>query len=526
MRTGATVGVSAIAVLALCAPLMADDHQSQSAPIKISATTENSEPDRTAAVTHAAGSLEDEMVRRNGAIFQGWAVPKLALVFTGSQDGYIEPCGCAGKENQKGGLSRRDMLLKRLADQHWPILPLDLGSQVRRYGRQAELKFQATIDALKTMGYRAVGFGPDDLRLSAAELFAIVAPVGDQASPFVSANAGLYGFDDATVPRTRVIETAGMKIGVTSVVGDEGRQKVNNQDIQFKPAAEAIQESLPKLQQTHCDLLVLLTNATLAESTALAKKFPQFQVVATTGGADEPPAEPNAIPGTKTWLLEVGHKGMYAIVLGLYDDPKQSVRYQRVPLDARFGESPRMRRVLESYQDQLKELGLSGLGLKTTRHPSGRSFVGAQTCGDCHTKAFAIWKNTPHAHALDTLAHQNPPRNFDPECLSCHVTGWEPQKFFPFAGGYTSIEKTPLLAQQGCENCHGPGSAHAAAEAGEIKVSDADLNRYRDEMRLSIKTDEARQKAINNCQQCHDADNSPQFAFDTYWPKVEHHGKD
>jgi hypothetical protein len=27
---------------------------------------------------------------------------------------------------------------------------------------------------------------------------------------------------------------------------------------------------------------------------------------------------------------------------------------------------------------------------------------------------------------------------------------------------------------------------------------------------------------MNNCLECHDLDNSPQFDFDTYWPPVEH----
>src|SRR6187401_616745 len=43
----------------------------------------------------------------NGPIFVDWPKPDVTLVFTGEQDGYIEPCGCAGLENQKGGFRRR-----------------------------------------------------------------------------------------------------------------------------------------------------------------------------------------------------------------------------------------------------------------------------------------------------------------------------------------------------------------------------------------------------------------------------------
>lgn len=477
--------------------------------------------------SQSSTDVEAEMARRNGAIIEGWTTPKLALVFTGLQDGYIEPCGCSGKENQKGGLSRRDMLLKRLKDQKWPVVALDVGEQVRRFGRQQELKYAATVDALNTMDYQAVGFGPDDLRLSTNELLAAVSPVGDKPSPFLAANVDLLGAD--IPPQFRVIKAGGKKIGVASVIGDEYRKAVNNQDVKFKPAETAIKDVLPKLAAEKCDLLVLLSNASKNESIALAKKFPQFNIVMTAGGAEEPPKLAETVPGTKTTLIELGPKSMYAIVLGIYGD-KEPIRYQRVPLDARFGDSERMKKVMIAYQDQLKELGLSGLGIKASAHSTGRQFVGTQECKDCHTQAYAVWKKTPHAGALATLEHLDPPRQFDPECLSCHVTGWEPQKFFPFAGGYLNDQKTPQLGGNGCENCHGPGSAHVAAESGQVKASPAELEKLRKEMRLSMATDAERRRVIDTCLQCHDIDNSIEFkggeAFDKYWPKVEHHGKD
>jgi hypothetical protein len=33
-------------------------------------------------------------------------------------------------------------------------------------------------------------------------------------------------------------------------------------------------------------------------------------------------------------------------------------------------------------------------------------------------------------------------------------------------------------------------------------------------------------KVVQNCMQCHDLDNSPDFDFQAYWPKVKHVGKD
>ena len=63
-----------------------------------------------------------------------------------------------------------------------------------------------------------------------------------------------------------------------------------------------------------------------------------------------------------------------------------------------------------------------------------------------------------------------------------------------------------------------------------MKASDTDLAHYRDEMRLSIKSEAGKRRVIDNCLQCHDGDNSLDFEggknFDKYWPKVAHKGKD
>ena len=128
----------------------------------------------------------------------------------------------------------------------------------------------------------------------------------------------------------------------------------------------------------------------------------------------------------------------------------------------------------------------------------------------------------PHATALATLEEQKPRRDGDPECLSCHVVGWAPQRYEPFEGGFAGMKLTPHLAHQGCENCHGPAAAHAAVERGDVRASVTERDRLRGELAMSIKTPEGKQKAINNCLECHDLDNSPQFDFDTYWPQVEH----
>ena len=213
---------------------------------------------------------------------------------------------------------------------------------------------------------------------------------------------------------------------------------------------------------------------------------------------------------------------MFAVVVGLFDDPAQPFRWQRVPLDARWGEAEDMIRLLGQYQAQLETLGLTGLGLSPARHPTGRRFAGSAACADCHAASFQVWSDSGHAKALTTLEEQSPRRDGDPECLSCHVVGWAPQKFQPFDGGFMGMKATPHLAQQGCENCHGPAAAHAAAERGEPRVPVAERDKLRSELHLDVAMPQERQKVLANCLECHDLDNSPKFDFDDYWPQVEH----
>ncbi len=492
----------------------------------------NIEPAAAAVATSGPYKGKVDPVKENGEIFVKWPKPNVALVFSGEQSGYIEPCGCAGLENQKGGLQRRFTMLRELRDKGWNLIEMDAGGLAKRSGVQAEMKLDFAYRALEKMGYTVVGFGPGDLQL---DLLSIVINLDNPGESFVSANVGIGDFDSGFTKRYKIIEEGGMRIGVTSVLGKkEIAQFKNSSDYMFLDPEEAIAQVLPELQKAKCDQLVLIAHAERAEVEALAKRFPVFNWITSAHGPEVPPNEPVIIPGTNTRLIEVGYKGMYAVVVGLYKNGNPSFRYQRVPLDHRFIDAPEIHQMHIEYQQQLEQLGLSGLGIKPSPHPSGRKFAGSQACADCHTKATEVFLKTPHSHATETLVKLDPPRQFDPECLSCHVTGWEPQKYFPFDSGYVSLVETPQLAGNGCENCHGPAAQHVAAESGEIDASDEELEKLRAALRLKIVPNEGNKNeqvfkggsVVDMCMQCHDHDNSPEFDFQTYWPKVKHEGVD
>jgi 2',3'-cyclic-nucleotide 2'-phosphodiesterase (5'-nucleotidase family) len=86
--------------------------------------------------------------------------------------------------------------------------------------------------------------------------------------------------------------------------------------------------------------------------------------------------------------------------------------------------------------------------------PHEASYVGVDACEACHSDAVDFWKATKHAHAYAALADQF--KEFNLDCVSCHVTGYEK----PGGSTVTHVER---LENVQCEDCHGPGSLHVRA---------------------------------------------------------------
>src|SRR5262249_3695499 len=98
-------------------------------------------------------------------LFKGWAKPDLALMLSGEQHGYYQPCGCS--RPQKGGLVRRYNFLQSLKARDWPVVSVDLGDVAQSSGFQAQalLKYKTSMQALDLMKYVAVGVGPNEIAM-------------------------------------------------------------------------------------------------------------------------------------------------------------------------------------------------------------------------------------------------------------------------------------------------------------------------------------------------------------------------
>jgi Cytochrome c554 and c-prime len=480
-------------------------------------------------------------------LFKDWKEPPLAtLVISGEQHGYVEPCGCS--LNQLGGLSRRADLFRQIKERGWPVTAFDAGGLVSDANRrQAKIKLGMALAALKDLEYAAIALGVEELQTGVD----LLQYAESDRPPFLSSNLVLFGAADIGLHVPKLIVTVGsLKIGVTAVFGESYRIRVippgsnaggQPPDIEILDPIESLRKSVAALEAEKPDLLVLLSHARVEETKTYAEAFPQFGLIVSAGGPEDVDPKPKRLG--KALFVTPGQKGKNVAVVAAY--PGKSgldLRFEAVALDGdRFQDTPRMQDHMRRYQEALavQNLVVAEPPIEDPRNGQltvPNPYVGAKVCGECHSKSYKKWLSTGHARSTESLktgrAGQEDtwiPRMDDPECIACHVTGWQTKEgYFRYKSGYESEQATPHLVGQQCENCHGPGGRHTELERAFQKDGNMtdELAKFREFAQVFL--DEAGQKL---CVKCHDGDNDPHFktdgdVFDRYWQEIKHPWRD
>lgn len=172
--------------------------------------------------------------------------------------------------------------------------------------------------------------------------------------------------------------------------------------------------------------------------------------------------------------------------------------FEQVKVTCKLPPDDAAKSALEGYDAWVAEANKKRFaGVKTPEPPKGDpTYVGDETCTDCHDEALTFWQGTRHAHAYETLVDAN--KQFDLSCVGCHVTGYRQP------GGAEVVETRGLINVQ-CEQCHGPGSQHA---------DDPDT------------TNIQREAPVTLCLGCHTEEHSDTFEYEAYLRDVlgEGHG--
>ena len=519
--------------------------------------------------------------------FAGWGKPDLVLVLSGQMHGYVDPCGCS--HPQYGGLIRRYKLIDLLKQKGWEVVGIDLGELATNKGlhEQNLLKFEHSLKALGHMGYRAVGIGKHELNLPLAEALNFEAkrlptPVSLSLAE-TGDKKGLY-FQLGARP-FEVVDNVSPKLGVLSFIGPELEDSFKARKEKFVNNKQALPAALAEMGQRGVEVGVILHHEypdpekakvapvnkerwiddqrlAMAERCAKAcealrqkdSQVPPVHLLMILTEEPEPPGVMRRIEGTPTHVAEIGHKGKYVGVVGVYKRPAGiELKYQMVLItpdfDHRDGEKNPVLDQFEEYSRQVQKLGLLN---KVTRspHPSqvdplmkvdglSTHYVGSKKCGECHDSEYKLFLKTGHSHAMDSLVNAQKPglRNFDPECVVCHVVGLQhPTGYNDPRGGPAALkEHNANLGHVGCESCHGPGYAHTKAPNnralypiinpyrptdGErkavraIKDAESDEARKAAEGRAKMLFDRRMSRLDDFCQKCHDPEN------DVNWTNV------
>ena len=479
----------------------------------------------------APGTQADE----GTPLFRGWPKPDVALVLTGEQHGYLQPCGCT--EPQKGGLARRYNFLQTLNKRGWPVVAADLGDIAQEASPQALLKFKYSMKALEHIGYTAVSIGKNEVDLDL--LTALAEAVLNEAKAPRPLVANLLNKDAAAdLVKSWVITAAandGPKVGIVGITGPELAKKLQkNGQWQFGDENKVLAGAIQGMQAKNADLLLLLYQGTIDEAKAIAAKNPQINVILCLSRESEPSSRADQVG--QTTIVSVGHKGRYLGVVGAYrtgkaDQPFE-LRYELVELDPRY-ETPEgkdntnpIHGLMQEYAEKVRDGNYLAKYMLNSLHPlqvtfPNAEYLGSEACKVCHKDAYNIWKSHPHSHAYGTLkvrAKRPTLRQFDGECVKCHVTG------FAYKTGFRSEEQSPKLLNVGCEECHGPGSLHVR-DKNNVQFREA-LNPWKSKEGETTKKHEDRMFSL--CFRCHDTDNSVHFDFPEYWykKKTEHKNKD
>lgn len=185
-----------------------------------------------------------------------------------------------------------------------------------------------------------------------------------------------------------------------------------------------------------------------------------------------PPAAPGQEPPMLVTLrerlraLEARKKEIENSAIEL-PEGKRAFIWRAVRLDEAYPEDEAFTKVLGALNADIDKLNRNTDFELIPAKEGGPFYVGNAQCKTCHADAYAFWKTTNHAHALETLQKVN--KDFNQDCIGCHVVGYNKPggsvlgklSYKATLDGGLEIEKD--LADVGCENCHGPGSKHVEA---------------------------------------------------------------
>jgi 2',3'-cyclic-nucleotide 2'-phosphodiesterase (5'-nucleotidase family) len=420
----------------------------------------------------AASQQEDRTEKRSGQI---------RIIYSGNTLGELKPCGCA-KEEDQGGFERRMDYLKQVRSGSENILLLDTGDNFKEPTRQGKVKAKFLMQAMMKMKYDAVLPGDHDFVYGNSFL------KEQNGIPWLLSNV-----DMDSLAKVRIKSFGnGLKVAMIAVADPDLLYGSRHGQGKMISPKKSVEEQLRQLAgKTPPDLVVLLTHMTREKALAFLDMEGVDVIVNGHIAKDTDLIDMKPIRKNGKVFVQPGPRGQKMGELTVTIGPlgKKSFAQKMVPLGSKIALDPEMVTLYEEYNKEVEDIFFASLSKRKGKKKN--VFATEKVCKTCHPKIHQTWEQSRHGHAYKTLRKIN--KAFDPECLVCHVVGWnEP-------GGFVSEIDTPDLMNVQCEVCHGPALKHAEAPAKGFGLD-----------------------AKQACKKCHVKNHSPGFNFDKYWDTIKH----
>lgn len=412
---------------------------------------------------------------------------QIGIIYTNNTNGILENCGCPG--NPVGGLDKRFTLIKKLKEQTNNLsLVLDAGDIFSSIGFVEKDKF--VLQAYKILPYDAIGIGDQEFSSGISFFEEIKKNIGDK---LISANIK-YKNGKLIARKFIIKEIGGIKFGITSIISDDPFAVLPNQkikEIEIEDYLKVLEEIIPYLK-SKADIIILLSHLGYVKDIGIASKFPDIDIII---GAHSQTLLREPEIHNKTIILQAGkdggHVGFLKISVGISDKKILNFSGDLYPLLKDIKGDPSISSILKAYQ-KFVSFGFKDTCLYSTPIPSNYIVVDNNVCMNCHEEIGYKWMFTAHAHAFRTIIEDG--RINDPECLSCHTTG------YCRVDGFSRKPYKKNLLNVGCVECHFTKKEHIDGNyEGTVEPVTADV-----------------------CVRCHNEDRDPHFDFEKYVLKVNH----
>ena len=407
----------------------------------------------------------------------------LKIIYSSNLDGELEPCGCT-IEGDLGGIQRRVTVIDQYREQSPELILISGGGLLDTYFGEAHIKNNYILKGLGLLSYDAIGVQWRDLAFGTQLL-------GNSNLPFVSSN---YPTDNFV--RSKLIVRNNIEVNFFSLL-DPTMYPLMHDKEKFDDFTSSLTKQLKAAKKKQ--QITLLT--TTAPETWLVEHVGLSYVdILVKPLKREEYKEPTFIGGTI--VLHPGARGMRlgSAVVSIKKNEVDVIKHEILELSAKIPEPSRMSDWYKRYNEDVKKNFERVTLLDSQAEAEGQFYLGQGTCKTCHSAIADKLASTKHSHAYASL--QRVDKAFDPECVECHVVG------FNKPGGFISSAHTPHLADVQCENCHG----NAAEKSSQLHSS----NPFENKQGL------VKHSPQEVCQQCHNHNHSPSFEFKEYWPKIMH----